>query len=84
MANTTMTLSEVEDSFGFPVQFGVENDVTFNGLLTDVLTLENGMTLTFNIYTSAIHEDSLILNLFVDKNPWFSFRVVSPMRFSIG
>ena len=73
----------VRDPFGFFPRYGSDDQVSFKGL-GDTLYREDGMALTFQLYTAVLTEDVALLSLLLNKNMWLFLSMKESGNVSIG
>ena len=81
LAKSTVVMSRVKDSFGFPVQYGSDYSLTYHGIVGTMLNSENGMTIMFKLYIALLNDDVLLLSFLLKSRTWLNFGVASTNKF---
>ena len=76
-------LANIRDQFGFPVQLGLHNILTFHGNVKNTLYLDDGMTMIFKLYVTPIAEDTVLVAIMVDAKLWFEFSLTKSGEFFV-
>ena len=77
-------LAGVTDLFGFPVQHGLDDIITFFGSVNNTLLAEDGLSIMFKLYTTFVYEETVLLTFLIDTDLWFQFRLLQNGSLSIG